>query len=43
MARIRDAQDKNYNSILTTLMRYEDQNVEYYSDADLTKRIITHP
>ena len=25
------------------MIRYEDQNVEYYSDADLTKRILTHP
>lgn len=24
-------------------MKYEDQNVEYYSDSDLTKRILTHP
>jgi hypothetical protein len=25
------------------LIRYEDQNVEYYSDSDITKRILTNP
>jgi len=24
-------------------MKYEDQNIEFYSDSDLTKRILTHP
>lgn len=24
-------------------MKYEDMNIEYYSETDLTKRIITHP
>ena len=24
-------------------MKYEDQNVDYYSESDLTKRILTHP
>ena len=24
-------------------MRYEDNNLEYYTDADVTKRIFTHP
>jgi hypothetical protein len=28
---------------MTNFMKYEDQNVEFYSDADLTKRIVTHP
>ena len=28
---------------MNSIMRYEDQNVEYYSDSDLTKRILTHP
>jgi len=25
------------------LSKYEDQNVEYYSDADVSKKILTHP
>lgn len=28
---------------MTSLLKYEDQHVEYYSDADISKRIITHP
>lgn len=40
---MREKQDKNYKDIMSNLMKYEDQNVEYYSDSDLTKRIMTHP
>jgi hypothetical protein len=29
--------------MVISLAKYEDQNVEYYSDSDLTKRILTHP
>jgi TRAP-type mannitol/chloroaromatic compound transport system substrate-binding protein len=43
MIKIREEQDKNYATIMGSIMRYEDQNVEYYSDSDLTKRILTHP
>lgn len=43
MTRIRDAQDKNYTTVMNSLMKYEDQNLEYYSDSDLSKRILTHP
>lgn len=43
MIRIRDAQDKNYTNIINNLMKYEDQNIEYYADSDLNKRILTHP
>lgn len=39
----RDALDLNYKALINNLMRYEDTNIEYYSDSDLTKRIVTHP
>ena len=39
----RDALDMHYRFLVTNLMRYEDVNIEYYSDSDLTKRIVTHP
>lgn len=29
--------------MVISLTRYEDQNVDYYSDSDLTQRILTHP
>jgi hypothetical protein len=25
------------------MVKYEDANMEYYADSDLTKRILTHP
>lgn len=39
----RDALDTNYNVLFKNLMRYEEVNVDFYSDSDLTKRIVTHP
>lgn len=29
--------------MITYFMRYEDNNLEYYTDADVSKRIFTHP
>ena len=43
MIKTRENQDKNYKALVTNLMKYEDNNTEYYSDSDLTKRICTHP
>jgi uncharacterized protein YukJ len=28
---------------VTSISRYEDNNVDYYSEADVTKRILTNP
>ena len=28
---------------MVALLKYEDNNLEYYSDSDLTKRIMTNP
>ena len=39
----RDNQNKCYSEILNGLSRYEDNNVDYYSEIDVTKRILTNP
>ena len=39
----RDSQNKCYSEILSGLSRYEDNNVDYYSENDVTKRILTNP
>jgi sorting nexin-1/2 len=43
MIQVRDAQDASYKSIVTCLLKYEDNNLEYYSDSDHTKRNLTNP
>jgi NADPH-dependent ferric siderophore reductase len=43
MIEIKDQQDLNYKNIIHSLLKYEDNNVEYYSESDLTKRTLTHP
>lgn len=30
-------------NVILALLKYEDNNVEYYSESDLTKRIMTNP
>ena len=39
----RDALDNSYKSIIQALSKYEDNNIEYYTDSDLNKRVLTHP
>ena len=43
MIQTRDGQDAAYLSIMVSLIKYEDQNVEYYSESDPNKRIMTNP
>ena len=43
MMTTRELQDASYSSIMTSLFRYEDNNVDYYSDSDITKRVLSHP
>ncbi len=43
MIATRDEQNKCYQDIVTSVSRYEDNNVDYYSEADVTKRILTNP
>ena len=43
MINTRDEQDSAYNQIMAQFVRYEDNNVEYYSGSDVTKRILTNP
>jgi hypothetical protein len=33
----------NYKLIIGSLMKYEDQNMDYYSDSDMSKRLLTNP
>lgn len=39
----RDDQDASYITIMNALQRYEDNNLEFYSEEDASKRILTHP
>ena len=43
MIQVKDATDVNYKFIIQSMMKYEDQNVDYYSDSDANKRILTNP
>ena len=43
MIKSRDEQDLLYKNIVSQLSKYEDNNLEYYTDSDLTKRVLTHP
>lgn len=43
MIQIRDSQDVNYKLTVQNLMKYEDNNIEYYSESDLSKRVLTNP
>jgi len=43
MESVRDRQDKSTNELLTHMMKFEDAGLEYYSDTDKEKRVLTHP
>ena len=43
MIQIRDGQDNNYRTTVQNLLRYEDNNIEYYGECDQLKRVLTHP
>lgn len=43
MLAVRDDQDQAYSSVMQSLLKYEDNNVEYYADSDVQKRVLTHP
>ena len=43
MTEERNAVNKVYNQVLSSLMKYEESNVEYYSDLNLKNRYLTHP
>lgn len=42
MSTIRDKQDSAQGELLSSLMKYEDAGVTYYSDKDDEKRLLTH-
>ena len=39
----RESQNKSYQDIINAVSRYEDNNVDYYSENDVTKRLLTNP
>ena len=43
MMKHQEALTSNYKAMIDQLIKYEELNIEYYSEADLTKRILTHP
>lgn len=43
MAEVRDKQNNSYISTVQGLIKYEDNNLEYVSESDATKRILTNP
>jgi hypothetical protein len=43
MIATREDQITCYSQIMTNLVRYEDNNVEYYSESDIARRILTNP
>lgn len=43
MIKVKDASDASYRSIVNNLVKYEDNNVEFYADSDQNKRTLTHP
>jgi hypothetical protein len=43
MMQTREEQDAAYQQIMTSLFKYEDNNVDFYSEQDVEKRILTNP
>jgi len=43
MIGVRSTQDKNQQTLIASLMKYEDVGTAFYSDQDFNKRLLTHP
>lgn len=43
MIATREDQNQCYSQIMNHLVRYEDNNVEYYSESDVARRVLTNP
>jgi hypothetical protein len=43
MSTIREKQDKSQPVLISSMMRFEEVGMEYYTDSDINKRILTHP
>lgn len=43
MMLVRTEQDASYVQIMNSLFKYEDNNIEYYSESDISKRILSDP
>jgi hypothetical protein len=43
MIETRELQNAAYTQIVLAVTKYEDNNVEYYSESDVSRKIITNP
>jgi hypothetical protein len=43
MMLVRTEQEASYVQIMNSLFKYEDNNIEYYTESDISKRILTDP
>jgi len=43
MMLVRTEQDASYVQIMNSLFKYEDNNIEYYTESDISKRILSDP
>lgn len=43
MIQTKDSADVNYKLLVSSLMKYEDTNVDFYSDSESSLRVLTHP
>ncbi len=40
---IRDEEINSYSQIISVVAKYEENNIEYYSESDVSRRIIANP
>jgi hypothetical protein len=43
MIETREQQNSAYAQIVASVTKYEDNNIEYYSESDVSRKIITNP
>jgi hypothetical protein len=43
MIETRELQNSAYSQIVASVTKYEDNNIEYYSESDVSRKIITNP
>jgi hypothetical protein len=43
MIETRELQNSAYAQIVASVTKYEDNNIEYYSESDVSRKIITNP
>jgi hypothetical protein len=43
MIGVREAQEASYKAVYACFSKYEEVNIEYYGESDVTKKAITNP